>query len=255
MEQQFQRSILDKKTRRAMLNECVMAGARNIERLEHLRDQLFHKQHMILCVSSQITLVHEELKKLLDTLNKADPSVQEQALTLSAECKELHDEVQMFRSYLESRKLTSLSRVPLQVFNDVHAERRRVLLLSKLLYIKVECCIRGYDILTADEDHQQTIQCIKKRVTPPARLHKEVEYQVLSQSLEELHATVCPTASCLMVEPKMTIQFLESSTPVGDWFKCPHGHYFQGDVNSSSTVETRCPECSTTHLEDMDVEH
>ena len=205
---------------------------------------------MHLCIRSHLTLVHEELKKLPDKLNSADPSVHEQALTLNSDCKELCDQVEMFKSFLGSRKFTSLSRVPLQVFNDVHAERWRVLLRSKLLQIEVECCIRGLDV-TFDKVHQQTIQHIKKKVTPPARLHKEVEYQLLLQRLEELRRELCPTTH-LMVEPRMEIRFLESSTPVGDWFKCARGHYFQGDADSSVTTETRCPECSTAPTEDMD---
>lgn len=245
-EQQFQRSTLSRKTRSKMLEECTKIGTGEFEKLVKLSDQQLHQQHMLLCVTTHITLALAEVKKLIDRLNEADLSEDNQSL--SSECTELHIQLETFRSYLESRKLAILSRVPLQVFNDVHAERQRVLLLSKLLHIEVDCYLQGFDI-TSSEALQETIRSMKEKTIPPARLHNEVEYQNLSRNLKMLCAALCPT-SHLLEEPSMMIRVLESGTPVGDWFKCVRGHYYQAsDIDRSSTAETRCPECSNAAME------
>ena len=145
-------------------------------------------------------------------------------------------------SFIEFLKI-SWHQVTNQVQSDVHAERRRLMLLANTYKLLYDASATRTPI---DPNDWSYLQHIRERCETVGhkinKLDDEGEYQSMQSYLQELSKKY--GAILTKEERKMIIAALHAK--LGSWYKCPKGHIYQIGECGGAMQEGRCPECGAT---------
>ena len=155
---------------------------------------------------------------------------------------QLQSHTEELRQFLTSFQCMRLVHLPQQVYNDIHAERRRLSLLGKVDQLVCDAIKNNVTLSAVEMD--EIIDLVKRFSPPNCRPEKMTDEEEYLNRVKKIKG-ICnhhPQLNALTKQERMmVVQAIEART--GSWYKCPNGHYYNIGECGGATVEGRCIEC------------